>query len=332
MKKYLIGADIGGTNTRVSIASKEKIIIKVVQKTKLEGDEHTVPNQVISLIDIACQRAKVQKEEMLALGTGTAGPFKKRDGLLYTVAPNICGALAKEREVIPNDWKEIPLQKDLNKHYGNLRFDNDCVAAVNAERIFGAGQHKDNFVYATISTGIGGGIVQDGKIMRGKNANAGHLGHIYIAEDGPQCGCGNYGDFEALCSGTAIARDYGSKTSEKAFIAYRNKEDKAIKIIQRVARNIGRGLASVNAILDTELFIIGGGMFMNNKDILLPLIKKEFYRSFPALSEEVEIIPSPLEDYLGDIGAFSLVIPKDWIEYWRKIKPWTIAPKPIKLD
>jgi len=135
-----------------------------------------------------------------------------------------------------------------------------------------------------------------------------------------------------LTSGPAISREYGNAASE-AFQAYRCGDDpKAKKVIDRAAKNFARGLASVNSVLDTEVIVIGGSVFMNNLEILLPLIKEEFYRSFPTLSRDVEIRPSELESYLGDIAALSLVMPKDWVEEWQRKKPWTYAPEPILLE
>ncbi|MCK4429605.1 MAG: ROK family protein, partial [Candidatus Aenigmarchaeota archaeon] len=140
-------------------------------------------------------------------------------------------------------------------------------------------------------------------------------------------------DLEALTSGRAIARDYGNgATTKEVFSAYNKGDSKAINVIEKAAKNFARGLASINAILDTKVFVIGGSVFMNNKDILLPLIEKEFYKSFPVFSKGVEIKSSALDKYLGDIAALSLVMPDDWVKDWHDKKPWEQAPKPIILD
>ncbi len=150
---------------------------------------------------------------------------------------------------------------------------------------FGAGKFHDNLVYVTWSTGIGAGAYVDGRLIRGKNGNAPHFGHIYMLEDGPQCGCGNYGDLEAIASGTAIARDYGVNSAKVVFDNYRTGDEKAIQIVHRAAKNFARGLASLNALFDTEYIVLGGSV-MNDSDILLPLIREEFYKSFPVLSKK----------------------------------------------
>jgi len=116
------------------------------------------------------------------------------------------------------------------------------------------------------------------------------------------------------------------------FLAFNNDDPKAKKVITKAAKNFARGLVSINAILDTKVFIIGGSVFMNNIDILLPMVKYEFYRSFPALSNNVEFRPSVLDKYLVDLGALSLVMPEEWIEEWQKKRPWEYAPEAIVLE
>ncbi|MCD4841188.1 MAG: ROK family protein [Methanosarcinales archaeon] len=379
---YLAAVDIGGTKITVSIANKSGILVKVYQPVQLVGDNLAVPGQVDSLVKFACGQIGIGKDEIFALGVSTCGPFGIIDGELVLVAPNLCGGLAKEREVIPNNWTEIPLQKELSRIYKKIHIENDGISAVTAERMFGAGRGEDNVVYITWSTGIGSGAYVDGRLIRGKNGNAPHIGHIYLVDDGPRCGCGNFGDMEALASGVAIARDYGSRvtagdvtaegvttvdvttegvmaenvtaenvttedvtavdittedvtaesvTAEDVFNLFRMGDPKAESVITNAARYFARGLVSINAILDTQVFIIGGSVFMNNRHILLPLVKEEFCKSFPALSKDVKFRPSALDSYLGDLAALCLVMPDDWGRQWQEKRPWEFAPESIVL-
>lgn len=334
MDGAILGAvDIGGTKITLSLAKRDGIFIKVYQPVRLKGDNTAIPDQVDSLVDYVCGQTGIQKDEITALGIGSCGPFRKDGDNIIVVAPNLCGGLAKERRVIPNDWKEIPLEGVLSKKYKKLIIENDAISAATAERLFGAGGGVDNLVYVTWSTGIGSGAYVDGRLIKGKNGNAPHLGHIYLAEDGPQCGCGNFGDMESLVSGAAIARDYGNgATTEEVFSAYLNSDPNARELIEKAAKYFARGLASINAILDTKLFVIGGSVFMKNIRILMPLIQEEFYKSFPALTEIVEFKPSVLDKYLGDMAALSLVMPDEWIKEWQDKMPWELAPEPIVLD
>ena len=330
---FLAAVDIGGTKITASVAHRGGILAKVYQQVVLRGDNQTIPRQVDCLVDYVCDHIGIQKDQLHALGISTCGPFGTHGNYRVIVPPNLCGGLTKQPRGLPNDWNEIPLEAVLSQIYPRLTIDNDGITAAMAERLFGAGRGEDNLVYVTWSTGIGSGAYVDGYLIKGKHGNAPHIGHIYLTEDGPQCGCGNFGDMESLTSGVAIAREYGKgSTAEDAFLAYRKGNAKAVRIIEKAAMFFARGLASINAVLDTRVFVIGGSVFINNCDILLPIIQEEFCRSFPALSEGVEFRPSALDRYLGDIAALSLVMPDEWIYEWQQSKPWKHAPEQIVLD
>lgn len=330
---YLAGVDIGGTKIAVSLASTSGISFRVYQNTRLEGTSTAIPEQVDFLLRYVCQHEGVQPDNILAVGVSSCGPFVKEMNNIQLAAPNLCGGLVPDRGIIPNDWTRIPLEAVLSRRWDTLKIENDAVAAAVAERVFGAGRGEDDLVYVTWSTGIGSGAYIDGMLIHGKNGNAPHIGHIYLAEDGPQCGCGNFGDMESLVSGVAIARDYGGGlTAEDVFKACRSGDGKAKEIIGKAITNFARGLASINAILDTKVFVLGGSVFMNNIELLLPRIRDEFYRSFPVLSEGVYIQPSALGSYLGDMAALSLVMPEDWVRNWQDNELWEHAPPAIMLE
>lgn len=327
--EYIAGVDIGGTKIITTIADAMGIKARIYQHTQLQGDPLTIPKQAYMLIQKAAEYAGIQYEKVKAVGISTCSPFEKKGNFKQIVAPNLCGGLTNN-DRLPNSWKSIPLEEFFSQLYPYVVVENDCVAAVVAEKLFGAGKTYDNLVYVTWSTGIGAGAYVDGKLVRGKNGNAPHFGHIYVAQDGPQCGCGNYGDLEAIASGTAIARDYGVHSAKEVFDKYRNGDPKAKQIVHTAALNFSRGLASLNALFDTEYIAIGGSV-MNDSDILLPRIREEFYKSFSVLSKAVIIDKSALFEYIADISALALVMPSSWVDWWRTYKPWTQAPKLIKL-
>jgi len=339
MKKgiYLTAVDVGGTKVRLSIADKNGFLGKYTQDVRLEGFNTAIPGQIMEMHEHATREFGVESDK---ISVSTCSPFKKMgggfEGYKVVVAPNLCGGLADRSYKLPNKWEFIPLEKSL-KFSGKFRqveIGNDCVTGVVAEYKFGAGKGFDYCTYITWSTGIGTGSITEGKLMSGgKNGNAPHGGHIIIAEEGPQCGCGNYGDLEAMCSGKAIARAFGlgpPYDTKVVFKAYRDGDPEAIKIVERAARNFGRGLASINTMLDTEVMIIGGSVW-KDRDILGPLVKNEFYKSFPAFSEGTMIVDSALGDYLGDMAALSMIMPEAWEEKWLREKPWENAPEPVEL-
>ncbi|MEW5817560.1 MAG: ROK family protein [Spirochaetota bacterium] len=334
MERILAAVDIGGTKITASLANGKGIIAKVYQPAKKEGDDKTIPRQIKSMIEYICRKASVKKEKIEAMGISTASPFEKKAEKLVVVAPNLCGGLAENQNVIPNKWSGIPLEEELGKQYRSLRIGNDCITAVVAERLFGAGRGEDNLVYVTWSTGIGAGAFVDGHLLLGKNSNAMHLGHTFLApneEEQPLCNCGDHGHLEALVAGPAIARDYGAPTAV-VFEQYRKGNNKAIQVIERAAKIFALGLANAGALLDTRLFILGGSVVLNNWDILKPLIQKEFYKAFPTMTREVRFKPSALDKYLGDIAALSLIMPQEWIDYYQRHKPWKSAPEAFQLE
>ncbi len=332
MLEIIATIDIGATKITASLCNREGIIIRIYQRTRLTGDEGSIPDQVKELVNTCFIKADLRPELLSAVGISTAGPFQRIEGKLHLVSPNICGGMAPERGLLPNNWTSIPIQAELEEQFSDLVIENDAVSGAVAERIFGAGGSCDNLLYVTWSTGVGTGAIVDGRVIRGKNGNAPHGGHVYIGDEGPVCGCGNICDLESIASGTAIARAFGNgATTQDVFKAYHEGDVKAIDLIDNTARHFAKGIASINCILDTEKIVIGGSVFMNNIDLLLPKVKEEFYRSFPVLSRDVLILPTELGDHLGNLAALSLAIPEEWIEEWKRSKPWMRAPETIDL-
>lgn len=325
--KTLCGVDLGATKITASIAAREGFLARTYKEVELEGEPNTVPNQVISLIDECCRECGIRRGDISDLGISSAGPFRKTGGGIELVTPNMCGGLAKDGR-LPNDWTSIPLEVVLKKEFPKLKIGNDAVTGAAAERTFGNGRGYDDMVYVTWSTGIGTGAYVDGRLIGGKNGNAPHGGHVFLVDGGPTCGCGDHGHLEAMCAGPALAREFGEgKTPSDLFDAYRHSEEKAREIVEQAARQFARGLATINAVLDTKRFIIGGSVFMNNIEILLPLVRFEFKKNFPALTDGVEIVPSGLGEHLGAMAALSLVMPKEWVEDWVEKEPWKNAPE-----
>lgn len=338
-RPVLAAVDIGGTKVTASLSNADGILAKVHQETAKTGDNTALPAQVDAMIAAVCRIAGVEKGQISALGVSTCSPFERKEGKLVLVSPNLCGGLSKDRHRLPNRWTEIPLEAELRKHYPELKIGNDCITAVVAERLFGAGIGEDNLLYVTWSTGIGAGAYVDGHLLCGKNANALHLGHTFITtEDGhsPACGCGDRGHLEAFVAGPAIARDFAEAGGDpippaEIFQLYRRGNQTARHIIRRAARIFARGLVNATALLDIRMIVLGGSV-TKDWDVLEPLVLAEFTAAFPPLTRGVTITLSPLNLYLGDIAALSLVMPESWIAVWQAEKPWEKTPKAVKLE
>jgi glucokinase len=135
-------------------------------------------------------------------------------GRVELAAPNICGGMAGRARGLPNDWHTALLEAPLRQTFAKVRVENDGISALEAERRWGAlqvnGRALDNCAYVTWSTGIGMGLCVDGRVLRGKNGNAGHAGHLFVSDNNDAlCGCGNVGDVEGLAAGNAIPRRFG---------------------------------------------------------------------------------------------------------------------------
>ncbi len=197
------------------------------------------------------------------------------------------------------------LQKKLKKH---VRVENDANAAALGELYFGAGKGFKNLVYITISTGIGAGIIIDGKIYRGVLGTAGEVGHMVIDPKGPKCGCGKRGCLEALAAGPAIAKMAGKKNAVEVDAAAKRGDKRSIKVIETAAKYIGIGIGNINNILNPDIFVIGGGV-SNIGSLLLDPIKywaKEY--SMDAAKKSLLIVPAKLKNNAGVMGAIAMCL------------------------
>jgi glucokinase len=177
--------DIGGTKVAVSLAADApgadglpSLQARRSEPTVTTGEPTALAQQVLRLVDEACTAAGVAPASVLQAGVSSCGPFVLEAGQLALAAPNLCGGIAGPARGLPNHWTALPLQVPLAQRFRHLRIENDCIAALEAERRWGALQGQDHCAYVTWSTGIGVGLCVDGHVLRGKNGNAGHAGHM----------------------------------------------------------------------------------------------------------------------------------------------------------
>lgn len=190
----VVGVDLGGTQIRTAVLQGPKLRSRV----SIPTGENPAPERVIPRIFAAIQRALdeagVTLAQIAGIGVATPGPLNNQTGVIYS-PPNLPG------------WNSVPLRDIFQKNYNLPIFiENDANAAGLGEYMFGAGRGSKDMIYLTISTGIGGGIIIDGKIIEGASGTAGELGHMTIDMHSKRCTCGNIGCLEYLASGTAIAR------------------------------------------------------------------------------------------------------------------------------
>jgi glucokinase len=304
--------DIGGTKVAVSIADAHGVRGKVAEPTAKEGDRGALAAQIIRMVGQSCVAAGVSVADIAAVGVASCGPFVMNDGMVELAAPNICGGMAGKARGLPNDWTTALLEAPLRAAFPNVRVENDGVGALEAERRWGALQGFDHCAYVTWSTGIGMGLCVDGRILRGKNGNAGHVGHTFVSDNADAlCGCGNVGDVEGLIAGNAIPRRFGGQgyaDSASLFIAAHAGDAGAMAIIDDLCRVMGRTLYNMIATLDLQAISIGGSVFWHHRDYLLPKLRAEVAGKLGALTNGVQIVPAGLGDRVGDFAALALVV------------------------
>jgi glucokinase len=311
MKSYHACVDIGGTKVAVSLADDQSVATRTLharsaEPTAKEGANDALAQQIIRLLDASIAQLGISRSQIASVGISSCGPFIVNQGLVELAAPNICGGLAGEARGLPNDWQTALLQAPIAAIYPNVRVENDCIGALEAERTWGALRGFDNSAYVTWSTGIGMGLCVDGRVLRGKNGNAGHAGHMFVSDNNDAlCGCGNVGDLEGLVAGNAIARRFGQDAA-MLFVAYRAGNAPAIAQIDALCRDMGRALYNLIVTLDLQRISLGGSVFWHNQDIILPLLKREISGKLPSLTNGCELVPAGLGLQVGDFGALAL--------------------------
>ncbi len=303
--------DIGGTKVAVSMADGRGIRGRVTEATIKQGTREALGEQVLALIARSCAEAGLARESLSSIGVSSCGPFVLHEGLIELAAPNICGGMAGAARGLPNDWSSVPLEAPLRQVFKNVRIENDCVAALEAERRWGALQGFDHCAYVTWSTGIGVGLCVDGRALRGKHGNAGHAGHMFVSDNNDAlCGCGNIGDLEALVAGNAMERRFsgqGYGDAAALLSAARSADAAAVSIVDELCRVMGRGLYNLVVTLDLQRISLGGSVFWNNRDYLLPRLQAQIDGRLPALTAGVGLVGAGLQDKVGDYAALALI-------------------------
>ena len=301
--------DIGGTKVAVSLSSGTGLALyaRRSEATVKTGGNDALARQVIRLVDEACAEIGIAPATVERAGVSSCGPFVIRDGLVEVAAPNICGGIAGPARGLPNDWMTALLEGVLRQRFDQVRIENDCVAALEAERRWGALRGIDHCAYVTWSTGVGVGLCVDGRLLHGKNGNAGHAGHMFVSDnDDALCGCGNVGDVEALVGGNSIARRFGA---DAAIVMQRATagDAQAQAMVEELCRIMGRALYNLTATLDLQRISLGGSVFTHNSAYLLPRLQSRVTDRFPALTAGCELVPAGLGERVGDYAALALL-------------------------
>jgi glucokinase len=310
-KNYVVGIDLGGTKISGALADLEGNILSqsTVPTNAFEGED-AVLNRIIEVIEAVMKEAGKNEDVIKAIGIGSPGPLDAKKGTIITT-PNL-------------PFRDFNLVNPIKDRFNVPTYlDNDANVAAIGEYMLGAGKGTENMVYVTVSTGIGGGAILNGKVYRGNTSNALEIGHITVLPDGPRCNCGNYGCVEALASGTAIGRQgkeavaQGLDTSLKSYeniTSYEifkeaEKGDKVSKdILDRSLTFLGIGIANIISSFDPEMVIIGGGVSQAGAVVFDKVKEVVNKRCFKAMAENCSILPAALGTKAGVMGAVALAL------------------------
>lgn len=312
-EKICVGVDIGGTAIKVGICNLEgKLLHTYEGPTEVSKGTDAILNNIAAYARKIVEDSPFEWEQVEGIGIGIAGFLDIPNGIV-SFSPNL-----GLRNVNLKQYLEDKLEK---KVYIN----NDANVAALGEAWSGAGRDVGHCVCYTLGTGVGGGIIINGKIVEGYAGKAGELGHIQIVPDleAIQCGCGKMGCLETVSSATGIIRmakdavARGDRTSlslvdnimaKDVVDAAKAGDEVAIRIVNRAAYYLGKSMSVVSVVLNPQRFIIGGGVSKAG-EYLFEQIREVFAKLTPESSQEgVEIVPAQLGNDAGIVGAAGLVI------------------------
>ena len=306
---YYIGFDIGGTKCAVSLGEAKGKEIKILEREEVPT---SLPLETMEQLAKHIERFK-QGKEIVSAGISCGGPLDTKRGVILT-PPNLPG------------WHGFAIVEYIEKRFGlKATLENDANACAVAEWKYGAGRGAMNMVFFTFGTGLGAGLILDGKLYSGANGNAGEFGHIRLAKRGP-VGYGKAGSFEGFCSGGGIARlavemgkrcktmpkciyemgGYENVTTKKLSQAAFSGDKFAQKVFAKSGEMLGKGLSVVIDVLNPERIVLGG-VFMRSSSLLIPTMEKTIRKEALTDSAKVcEILPAQLSENIGDIAALSI--------------------------
>ncbi len=330
----VVAVDLGGTQIRTAVARGAKLLSRV---SLLTGDNPTperIMPRLFQAVRQALDQADTSLDQIAGIGISAPGPLNNRTGIVY-VPPNLPG------------WKNVPVQDIFSEQFHVPIFvENDANAAGLGEYMFGAGRGSRDMVYLTISTGIGGGVITDGRIVEGVSGTAAELGHMTVDWHGERCNCGNIGCLERIASGTAIARRANETIARgegKDLLAFalahqgheaEAKEEQRVThtpdvpihvtartvaqaaeagiplaqaIIATAAEAIGVGLVNIIHIFNPEMIILGGGLTQMGALLLEPALRIVQDRTMQVPREAMRIVLAQLGPNVGLVGAGALI-------------------------
>jgi glucokinase len=302
-----LGFDLGGTQLRAALAEDGRILRQAATNTDTPNGPEAIMKQIEAIGHEVCEG---EFRRVSGIGIASPGPIDTDTGVIDHI-PSMPG------------WTNFPLRQRVREMFDVPVFlENDAISAAYGEWKQGAGRGLRHVVYVTVSTGIGGGVIVDGRLVHGRRGMATHIGHLHLSLTGPRCSCGGTGCFEVYASGTALgqrAREMASKRggylareAHKGEVDARHVVDGAragdedcIQLLKQEARYLGAGFASLANLFSPERIVMGGGVSAAF-DLMHDDIRIVFEDEALAPQRSVEIVPAELGGNAGLIGAVLL--------------------------
>lgn len=314
MTKYIYGIDIGGTTVKMGLFDEKGDMLEkweIVTRKENNG-ENILPDIVKSIKEKNTEKS-IETDDILGIGMGVPGPITE-DGRVLK-----CANLG---------WGIFSVADEMSKLTGveKVKVGNDANVAALGEQWRGGGRGFDNIVMVTLGTGVGGGIIMDGKILTGENGAAGEIGHITVnPKETLTCGCGCKGCLEQYSSATGVIRmakerlEASDKPSElrkfaadeiggkEVFDAYKARDELAAEAVNEFAIYLGMGLGNVASVVDTQAFVIGGGLSKNGP-VVIDIVKEQYKKNVMFALKNTEFRLAELGNDAGMYGAVRMVL------------------------
>jgi glucokinase len=314
VKSLRLGIDLGGTGIKLAIVSDQG---RVLYDAKVPTPVHSKPQDVARLLGAEASKllARVPAKSIRGIGVGAAGDIDHLRGVVR-LSPNL-------------GWRNVPLKKLLQRHLKQpILVENDANVAAWAAYVVEAKRKVPNLMTVTLGTGVGGGLVIDGKLYRGATGSAGEIGHMTLYPNGIPCGCGNRGCLERYVGAKALveearqvmasgrstllrdlcAGDPSKLTARMVHEAALKKDALSLQLWRQKGEHLGIALASLVNILNPQWIVLSGGVSRAGTLLLQPTRQTLFARAFPTPSRNVRLVISKLDQQLGVVGA-ALIVP-----------------------
>ncbi|MFW5864893.1 MAG: ROK family glucokinase [Candidatus Izemoplasmataceae bacterium] len=311
MERYIYGIDVGGTTIKIGLFSLKGTLMK---KWAIDTDLRDSGKNILKNIAEAIKNESISMDEIEGFGFGVPGPVK--DDIVI--------------EAVNLGWVNLDLKREFLRYFDQpltIKVYNDANIAALGEQAFGAGKNVDNMVLFTLGTGVGGGVIEQGKIIEGAHGAGGEIGHMYIGDYDLRCGCGNLGCLETLASATGVKklasyfieathlntklRTETSFSAKYVFELAKNGDELALKVVDEVANALAKACQIISVITNPDCFVFGGGVSLAGEFLLHKIEQKFKAIAFNPVKDKTAFYLAELGNDAGIYGCYQAVRTND---------------------